>query len=216
MLDPDKTTDASLRTAMSSFGEVTECVVTTDTATGRSKGVGFVVFKHIDCALAAIEAKTKEVDVRTKRIPCPHACPHARSRYAAGRCSLLFAVSAPSRVLMRPALFTPQGRSATIVPSPRPDAATGAAPEAAATSTAAAAPAPAPSPAPRASNYGSGGSGGGGLNSATRDQRRFIIRGLPWDTSSETLLSVFERYGEIEEGAVVVDKVRGMPASLCF
>ena len=46
-------------------------------------------------------------------------------------------------------------------------------------------------------------------NPASRDSRRFIVRGLAWETSTETLRSTFERYGEIEEGAVVEDKVRG-------
>ena len=74
--------------------------------------------------------------------------------------------------------------------------------------------------AQEAAGYGAGGSGAGatavvahgGAGAAaggtSRDARRFIVRGLAWETSTETLRATFERFGEIEEGAVVEDKVR--------
>ncbi len=39
--------------------------------------------------------------------------------------------------------------------------------------------------------------------------RKLFIRGLSFDTSSETLLAAFLPYGEIEEGSVVPDKASG-------
>merc|ERR1719487_2698391 len=37
--------------------------------------------------------------------------------------------------------------------------------------------------------------------------RKLFVRGLSWDTTDETLRSVFEKYGTIEEAAVVRDRV---------
>ncbi|XP_031101722.1 UBP1-associated protein 2C-like [Ipomoea triloba] len=39
--------------------------------------------------------------------------------------------------------------------------------------------------------------------------RKLFVRGLAWDTSSETLCAAFEEHGEIEEGAVIFDKATG-------
>nr|GEW44839.1 hypothetical protein [Tanacetum cinerariifolium] len=36
--------------------------------------------------------------------------------------------------------------------------------------------------------------------------RNLFIRGIGWDTTTTTLKSVFEQYGEVEEGLVIVDK----------
>ncbi|GJY71791.1 UBP1-associated protein 2C-like protein, partial [Tanacetum coccineum] len=36
--------------------------------------------------------------------------------------------------------------------------------------------------------------------------RKLFIRGIGWDTTTATLKSVFEQYGEVEEGLVIVDK----------
>eukprot|EP00250_Pteridium_aquilinum_P012540 c20788_g2_i1 orf=175-1260(+) len=46
--------------------------------------------------------------------------------------------------------------------------------------------------------------------------RKLFVRGLSWDTSSETLRDVFEQFGEIEEGAVIVDKVTGKSRGFGF
>ncbi|XP_060208286.1 UBP1-associated protein 2C-like [Lycium barbarum] len=37
--------------------------------------------------------------------------------------------------------------------------------------------------------------------------RKLFVRGLAWNTTSETLCAAFEEHGEIEEGAVITDKV---------
>lgn len=39
--------------------------------------------------------------------------------------------------------------------------------------------------------------------------RKIFVHGLGWDTTSETLISAFKQYGQIEEGNVVADKVTG-------
>ncbi|KAA8518253.1 hypothetical protein F0562_015864 [Nyssa sinensis] len=46
---------------------------------------------------------------------------------------------------------------------------------------------------------------------ATADpvHRKLFVRGLAWNTTSETLCAAFEVHGEIEEGAVIIDKVTG-------
>ncbi|XP_075490848.1 UBP1-associated protein 2C-like [Primulina tabacum] len=39
--------------------------------------------------------------------------------------------------------------------------------------------------------------------------RKLFVRGLAWNTSSETLCAAFQEHGEIEEGAVIHDKTTG-------
>ncbi|XP_058095641.1 UBP1-associated protein 2C-like [Magnolia sinica] len=59
----DTTTDG-LRSLFSTYGELEEAVVILDKATGKSKGYGFVTFKHIDGALLALKEPSKKIDGR--------------------------------------------------------------------------------------------------------------------------------------------------------
>ncbi|KAL5983334.1 hypothetical protein ACLOJK_017418 [Asimina triloba] len=45
--------------------------------------------------------------------------------------------------------------------------------------------------------------------SADPVHRKLFVRGLAWETTSETLCAAFAVHGEIEEGAVIVDKATG-------
>jgi heterogeneous nuclear ribonucleoprotein A1/A3 len=58
-----ETTDDMLREVFSPFGELEDCAVVVDRHTGKSKGYGFVTFKHMDDAYAALECPEKEIDV---------------------------------------------------------------------------------------------------------------------------------------------------------
>jgi len=63
------TTDQSLQTAFSRFGEVTEARVITDRDTGRSRGFGFVTFENAEHASAAISAMNEtDLDGRTIKV----------------------------------------------------------------------------------------------------------------------------------------------------
>ncbi|TYI32330.1 hypothetical protein ES332_A04G052300v1 [Gossypium tomentosum] len=59
----DTTTDG-LRSLFSVYGELEEAVVILDKATGKSKGYGFVTFKHVDAALLALKEPSKKIDGR--------------------------------------------------------------------------------------------------------------------------------------------------------
>lgn len=59
----DTTTDG-LRSLFSAYGELEEAVVILDKATGKSKGYGFVTFKHVDGALLALKEPSKKIDGR--------------------------------------------------------------------------------------------------------------------------------------------------------
>ncbi|KAA8519679.1 hypothetical protein F0562_013876 [Nyssa sinensis] len=59
-----ETTTQKLRNIFSSFGELEEAIIITDNATGKSKGYGFVTFKHIDGASLALKEPSKKVDGR--------------------------------------------------------------------------------------------------------------------------------------------------------
>ncbi|RRT48216.1 hypothetical protein BHM03_00026257 [Ensete ventricosum] len=48
-----------------------------------------------------------------------------------------------------------------------------------------------------------------GLASEDPVHRKLFVRGLSWETTSETLCAVFSVHGELEEGAVIVDKATG-------
>ncbi|KAK9057691.1 hypothetical protein SSX86_022527 [Deinandra increscens subsp. villosa] len=45
--------------------------------------------------------------------------------------------------------------------------------------------------------------------SAAPANRKLFVRGLAWNTTTETLCAAFLEYGEIEEGAVITDKASG-------
>jgi len=56
----------------------------------------------------------------------------------------------------------------------------------------------------------SGSSGGGGqAQTASLAARKLFVRGLAWQTTTETLLQHFSQFGEVQEGAVCVDREKG-------
>lgn len=59
-----ETTTEGLRSLFSSYGELEEAVVILDKNTGKSKGYGFVTFKHVDGALLALKEPSKKIDGR--------------------------------------------------------------------------------------------------------------------------------------------------------
>ncbi|MFS8015798.1 putative RNA recognition motif domain, nucleotide-binding alpha-beta plait domain superfamily [Helianthus anomalus] len=59
-----ETTTDKLRSVFSTFGELEEAIVITDKTTGKSKGYGFVTFKHVDGAVLALKQPSKKIDGR--------------------------------------------------------------------------------------------------------------------------------------------------------
>ncbi|KAI3710168.1 hypothetical protein L2E82_39942 [Cichorium intybus] len=59
-----ETTTDKLRSTFSAFGELEEAIVITDKTTGKSKGYGFVTFKHRDGAVLALKTPSKKIDGR--------------------------------------------------------------------------------------------------------------------------------------------------------
>lgn len=59
-----ETTTEKLRALFSSYGELDEAVVILDKVTGKSKGYGFVTFKHVDGAIMALKEPSKKIDGR--------------------------------------------------------------------------------------------------------------------------------------------------------
>lgn len=51
----------------SQFGELEDAVVTTDRASGKSKGYGFVTFRYAANAAAAVAEPEKQLDVSDLR-----------------------------------------------------------------------------------------------------------------------------------------------------
>ncbi|CAI0444911.1 unnamed protein product [Linum tenue] len=59
-----ETTSETLRTLFSTYGELEEAIVILDKNTGKSKGYGFITFKHIDGARMALKDPSKKIDGR--------------------------------------------------------------------------------------------------------------------------------------------------------
>ncbi|KAF1890524.1 hypothetical protein Lal_00041299 [Lupinus albus] len=59
-----ETTSETLHRVFSPFGEIEEAIVITDKSTGRSKGFGFVTFKHLDGAYLALKNPSKRINGR--------------------------------------------------------------------------------------------------------------------------------------------------------
>ena len=57
-----ETTTDKLRALFSQYGDLEEAVVILDKVTGKSKGYGFITFKHIDGAMAALKEPSKKID----------------------------------------------------------------------------------------------------------------------------------------------------------
>ncbi|KAM5586213.1 hypothetical protein ABKV19_005227 [Rosa sericea] len=58
------TTTEGLRSLFSAYGELEEAIVILDKNTGKSKGYGFVTFKHVDAAYLALKEPSKKIDGR--------------------------------------------------------------------------------------------------------------------------------------------------------
>lgn len=62
---PWSVTNEKLQELFSKYGEITEAIVITDRATGRSKGFGFVTFAQEADAKKALEMDGTQVEGRT-------------------------------------------------------------------------------------------------------------------------------------------------------
>lgn len=59
-----ETTTEKLRNLFSQYGELEEAVVILDKVSGKSKGYGFITFKHVDGAMASLKEPSKKIDGR--------------------------------------------------------------------------------------------------------------------------------------------------------
>jgi heterogeneous nuclear ribonucleoprotein A1/A3 len=59
-----ETTSENLRSLFSTYGELDEAVVILDKTTGKSKGFGFITYRHVDGALLALREPSKKIDGR--------------------------------------------------------------------------------------------------------------------------------------------------------
>ncbi|KAI9121520.1 hypothetical protein K1719_008553 [Acacia pycnantha] len=59
-----ETTTETLSSVFSSYGPLDEAIVIFDKNTGKSKGYGFVTFKHVDGAILALKEPSKKIDGR--------------------------------------------------------------------------------------------------------------------------------------------------------
>ncbi|KAG5235050.1 RNA recognition motif domain [Salix suchowensis] len=59
-----ETTSETIQILFSSFGELEEAIVIHDKNTGKSKGFGFITFKHVDSAMLSIREPSKKIDGR--------------------------------------------------------------------------------------------------------------------------------------------------------
>ena len=66
-VDPELTSEQLKASFEAAFGEVESAMVILDKATGKAKGFAFLVFKHIDSALAAIAKGDIPIEVRRCR-----------------------------------------------------------------------------------------------------------------------------------------------------
>lgn len=58
------TNSHTLRTTFAEFGELDEAIAIMDKMTGKSRGFGFVTYKHMDGALNALKERSKRIDGR--------------------------------------------------------------------------------------------------------------------------------------------------------
>ncbi|CAM9888309.1 unnamed protein product [Ectocarpus sp. 6 AP-2014] len=149
---PWETNDQSLRAVFEQYGEIAEATVVMDKMTQKSKGYGFVTFKSMDGAHAALENPEKMID---------------------GRVSLCnLAALRSSQPLPARAGGGMQGG---------------------------------------AMQGGAGGMMGGAVGGSGEDvsARKIFVRGLSWDTTTESLRTMFSQFGELEDCVVTTDRASG-------
>jgi hypothetical protein len=64
--------------------------------------------------------------------------------------------------------------------------------------------------------YGGGGGGNGGTDLEEDVAGKMFIGGLSWQTTEQTLRAHFERYGELTDVALMMDKKSNKPRYTCF
>ncbi|KAI1069126.1 hypothetical protein LB507_006317, partial [Fusarium sp. FIESC RH6] len=80
------TTDDTLRSTFSEFGEVTDSIIMRDRETGRARGFGFVTFASEEQATAAVNAlNEQELDGRRIRVNVANARPAGGNGFGGGR-----------------------------------------------------------------------------------------------------------------------------------
>ncbi|KAI5065959.1 hypothetical protein GOP47_0018583, partial [Adiantum capillus-veneris] len=127
-----ETSSEALRDVFKQYGEIEEGAVITDKNSGKSRGYGFITFKHMDSAQRALAEPSKFIDGRI------------------AVCNL-------------------------AVTGTHPPVVTG-----------------------------------------DLAQRKLFIGSLSYETTTETLISVFSQYGDIEEGSVAYDKVTNKSRGFAF
>ncbi|MCO5554043.1 hypothetical protein L7F22_007569 [Adiantum nelumboides] len=127
-----ETSSEALRDVFKEYGEIEEGAVITDKNSGKSRGYGFITFKHMDSAQRALAEPSKFIDGRI------------------AVCNL-------------------------AVTGTHPPVVTG-----------------------------------------DLAQRKLFIGSLSYETTTETLISVFSQYGDIEEGSVAYDKVTNKSRGFAF
>nr|GEW44837.1 UBP1-associated protein 2C-like [Tanacetum cinerariifolium] len=71
------TTTTTLKSVFEQYGEVEEGLLIVDKATNKSKGYGFVTFKHVDGAVKALVEHSKKIDGYPAGTGCNPRGPHA-------------------------------------------------------------------------------------------------------------------------------------------
>ncbi|CAM9796884.1 unnamed protein product [Pylaiella littoralis] len=148
---PWETTDQSLRAVFEQYGEIAEATVVMDKMTQKSKGYGFVTFKGMDGAHAALENPEKMIDGRVSL------------------CNLAALRSSQPLPQRGPGATQGGGMQGTAV----------------------------------------GMLGGAVGGSEDVSARKIFVRGLSWDTTTESLRTMFSQYGELEDAVVTTDRASG-------
>nr|GEW45920.1 UBP1-associated protein 2C-like [Tanacetum cinerariifolium] len=81
------TTTTTLKSVFEQYGEVDEGLVIVDKATNKSKGYGFVTFKHVDGSVKALVEPSKKIDGRITVVMCKMAVDGKKGRAGGGMMS---------------------------------------------------------------------------------------------------------------------------------
>lgn len=79
-----QTTEDNLSDTFNQYGQMTDIIIVTDRATGRSKGFGFITFDNQEAAQAALAMDGQELDGRTIKVSLAKPPKDRRSGGAAG------------------------------------------------------------------------------------------------------------------------------------
>ncbi|KAF0696516.1 Aste57867_12709 [Aphanomyces stellatus] len=206
------TTTATLEDFFGKFGKLEDCSVITDRNTGKSKGYGFVTFREMESADLVLQVQPLEIDGR--KCPCnlaampdagtpkPAKASHGSSA-SNSRASHAAPPPAPQHAPPQQA-HAPHHQPQPYQQPPQPQ------------QTLPPATPNMPTPHGAVVNTGNSQPYPDAGPPGDESERKLFVRGLDYNTHTETVTAEFQKFGELDEVSIAKDRQSGKSKGFAF